>query len=140
MSGAAHNAQHEFWRPPVSQKEANAPAAVECARCGTEFMAGAGFCHVCGAARQTRAEPAAVPRWTRHLVFQAIKRSVGLPTYSLVAFIVGVVCVLAAAAIGSVYSTQTLLDWQAVQILRAQWLLAAVAAFVAGILLKPSSN
>jgi len=32
------------------------------------------------------------------------------------------------------------LEWEAVQAFRIQWLLAAVAAFVAGLLLKKSSG
>jgi hypothetical protein len=35
-----------------------------------------------------------------------------------------------------VYTVQNLADFQAIQSYRLQWLMAAVAAFVAGILLK----
>jgi hypothetical protein len=35
---------------------------------------------------------------------------------------------------------KTLVDWQAIQFYRAEWLLAATAAFVAGILLKKPSG
>jgi hypothetical protein len=34
------------------------------------------------------------------------------------------------------YTAATVLDWQAVQIWRIEWLLASAAAFLAGILLK----
>ncbi len=47
---------------------------------------------------------------------------------------------LLAIAVGFYFTAQTVLDWQAVQIWRIQWLLAAVAAFIAGILLKKSSK
>ena len=42
MSEVAHNAQHEFWRPPAAQPGAAGPNMVEaCDGCGTEFMVGA---------------------------------------------------------------------------------------------------
>jgi hypothetical protein len=38
-------------------------------------------------------------------------------------------------------NVKTLVDWQAIQFYRAEWLLGATAAFVAGILLKkPARN
>ena len=37
---------------------------------------------------------------------------------------------------GFIYSVQNFADFQAIQFWRMQWLLGAVAAFVAGILLK----
>ena len=47
-----------------------------------------------------------------------------------------VLCLLGASAVGVIFSARTVLDWQAVQLWRIEWLLAAVAAFVAGCLLK----
>jgi len=37
-------------------------------------------------------------------------------------------------------TAKTLVDWQAIQFYRAEWLLGATASFVAGILLKKASN
>jgi hypothetical protein len=109
-----------------------------CDGCGTEFMVGARFCHVCGAVRQAQALPS--HGWTRYLEFHVIKQGFGLSTASLVAFLMGLACALAALACGFIYSERNVLEWQAVQIYRVQWLLAAVAAFVGGLLLrKPSS-
>jgi hypothetical protein len=34
------------------------------------------------------------------------------------------------------FSARTLVDWQAIQLWRIEWLLAAIAAFVVGLLLK----
>jgi hypothetical protein len=68
--------------------------------------------------------------------FQNLKRWLGLSMPSLVAFFAGLGCLLAVFAVGVVYSVQNLADFQALQSYRMQWLLAAVAAFVAGILLK----
>jgi hypothetical protein len=41
-----------------------------------------------------------------------------------------------ALAVSVFFSARTVLDWQAIQLWRIEWLLAAVAAFVAGCLLK----
>jgi len=133
MAELVHDAQHEFWRPPVASQVAAAPAMLEaCDGCGTEFMVAARFCHVCGTSRQAQQAGAAVgPGWTRHLEFQNIKRTLGLSTASLIAFSIGV---------GIVYTVQSFADFQAIQYYRVQWLLAAVAAFLAGILLNRTTN
>ncbi len=110
-----------------------------CARCGTEFVAGSRFCHICGAARK----PQFVARrfqWARLLDVHHMKERLGLPLASLVALIVGVICTLAAIGTGLVYTATTVLDWQAVQVWRIEWLLAAVVAFLAGILLKTAGG
>jgi hypothetical protein len=142
MAELVHDAQHEFWRPPIALQDGANPAMLEaCDGCGTEFMVAARFCHVCGAARQTQqASVAAAPRWTRHLEFQNIKRALGLSTASLIAFSIGLLCLLAVMGIGIVYTVQTFADFQAIQYYRVQWLLAAVAAFLAGILLNRTTN
>jgi hypothetical protein len=104
-----------------------------CANCGTEFVVGSRFCHVCGGERIAEQH---TNRWAEVLDFENIRHALRLSTGSLVAFLVGVVCVIAAAAVGFIYSANTLTDWQAVQMWRIEWLLAATVAFVAGILLK----
>jgi cytosine/uracil/thiamine/allantoin permease len=48
--------------------------------------------------------------------------------------------VMAGIAVGMIYSIQTFNDFQAVQLYRMQWLLGAIAAFAAGLLLKKSSE
>jgi hypothetical protein len=81
-----------------------------------------------------------IPEWLHYLHFHEIKRWVGLPTASLIAFILGIGCVAGALLVG-LLTAKTLIDWQAIQYYRAEWLLAATASFVAGILLKkPSGN
>ena len=144
MAGAVQNAQHEFWRAPLAQAaEGPAPAnpgLVEvCDRCSTEFIVGAAFCHVCGTSRVAHVVPSS-RGWTRYLEFYTIKEGLGLPMPSLIAFLIGVISVVAAIGVGFVFSAATVLDWQAVQVWRIEWLLAAVAAFVAGILLKRTSS
>ena len=146
MSEVIRDAQHDFWRPPVVPQSAG-PVMVEvCDGCGTEFMVGARFCHVCGSARQAQATAATGSSWMRVLEvlgvfeFQNVRRWLGLSMASLVAFFVGLGCLLAVVAVGVVYSVQNLADFQALQSYRMQWLLAAVAAFVAGILLKKTPD
>lgn len=137
MSEVVDDARQEFWRPPTSQLEpASGVLAEACTGCSTEFMIGAGFCHVCGNARQIRAESATNRSWIHYLQFQNIKQGLGLSTGSLVAFLLGLGCLLAVVAVGMINTMQSLADFQAIQFYRLQWLLAAVAAFVAGILLK----
>lgn len=138
--------------------------AQACHRCGSEFLSGSRFCHSCGSRRPQAVSDAAkadaavianlwkqvidgfnllagswrkvrVPSWLRYLHFHEIKRRVGLSTASLIAFILGLACVAGALLVG-LLTAKTLVDWQAIQFYRAEWLLAATAAFVAGILLK----
>ena len=74
--------------------------------------------------------------WAQILDFTRIREGLGLSVGSLIAFIVGIGCVIAAIATGFMFTAATVLDWQAVQIWRIEWLLAAAAALLAGILLK----
>jgi len=81
-----------------------------------------------------------IPQWLHYLHFHEIKRWIGLPTASLIAFGVGLACIAGALLVG-LLTVKTLVDWQAIQFYRAEWLLGATASFVAGILLKkPSGN
>jgi len=149
MSEVIQGAPQEFWRPPLAHPEVTPSTMVEvCDRCETEFIAGARFCHTCGAPRQTQAKAASLaePIWIRSLEllkvleFQSVKDWLGLGTASLIAFFTGLGCILAAMAVGVIYSAQNLADFQAIQLWRVQWLLAAVAAFVAAIVLKRSGT
>lgn len=146
MAGIVQNANGEFWRAPVLPTEAGAATAEalaeSCARCGSEFVMGAAFCHVCGLERRAIPETKPALQWQRyfawahHLEFHHIQERLGLPTLSLVAFIAGIACALAAVLVGVVFSANTVLDWQAIQAWRIQWLLGSAAAFLAGILLR----
>lgn len=79
------------------------------------------------------------PEWLRYLHFHEIKSRIGLSTASLIAFMIGVGCVAGALLVG-LLTAKTFVDWQAIQFYRAEWLLGATAAFVAGILLKKPSD
>ena len=83
---------------------------------------------------------ASFPEWLRYLHFHEIKRWVGLPTAALVAFMIGLGCVAGALGVGFFYRASNLAEFQAIQMWRIEWLLAATAAFVAGILLKKPSD
>ena len=160
MSEVVHNAEREFWQPPV----AAAPMAIEtvvqpamveaCDNCETEFIPGSRFCHACGAERAERSTKnefatwmRAAFAWVRHLEFHNIERWIvntrewlGLPTAALVSFAIGLFCVAGAMLVGLIFTVQTTLDWQAVQVWRIEWLLGATASFLAGILLKKSAS
>jgi hypothetical protein len=80
------------------------------------------------------------PSWLRYLHFHEIQRGVGLPTAALVAFMIGLGCVAGAIGVSLFYKASNLAEFQAIQMWRIEWLLAATAAFVAGILLKKPSD
>lgn len=139
MEHVAEKIQQEYWRPAVQNgRTQEIPNDVRtrvevCDNCGTEFVVGSRFCHVCGGERQAVQN---TNRWAEILDFDNIRHALGFSTGSLVAFIVGIVCVVAAIMTGFIYSAKTLVDWQAVQTWRIEWLLASAVAFIAGILLK----
>lgn len=130
--------REEFWRPPVNVSGSRVlSAGGKCRHCGADYPGGARFCHICGAVRETR------PRDWRQAVGQLwevlhIREALGLSAASLVAFAVGVLCVLLALFTGVAFQANSLSDWQAVQMWRVEWLLAAGVAMLAGILLKKS--
>jgi hypothetical protein len=145
MADVIQNANSEFWRAPAVpplETPATSPSLAEvCKQCSSEFVVGAGFCHVCGATRS----PATLVKSSsgnpylelvRQLEFHRIKERIGLPTTAMVAFFAGITCALAAVLVGFIFSANTVLDWQAVQVWRIEWLLGAAASFLAGILLK----
>lgn len=134
--------------------------------CGTEFLLTSHFCHSCGTRRPAAVDASAqadaaelaglwqqavhslgsmisavsprriaFPSWLRYLHFHEIKSRLGLSMTPLIAFLIGMGCLVGALLVGFL-TAKTLIDWQAIQFYRAEWLLAATAAFVAGILLK----
>jgi len=81
-----------------------------------------------------------LPDWIQYLHFHEIKRWSGLSTAALIAFIIGLGCVAGAIGVSLVYRASNLAEFQAIQMWRIEWLLAATASFVAGILLKKPMN
>lgn len=154
----------------VAAPEPVASMAEACPKCATEFLLGSRFCHTCGGKRPVlmstseQADAAAAARvwqqivhhlgaavaaipwkrikvrgWFRHLHFHAIKDHLGLPTAPLIAFVAGLGCIAGALLVG-LLPAKSVVDWQAMQFYRVDWLLGATAAFVAGILLKRDSS
>lgn len=139
MARTAENYEErqEFWKPAVSQHQEDVTSETAehvCEHCGTDFVVGSRFCHVCGADRHTAlAENKGIRAW---FDFAALREALGQTNASLVTLFLGVACLIAAAVTGFLFTATTLLDWQAVQMWRIEWLLAAVAVFAAGSLLK----
>lgn len=139
MSDLVRDAQQEFWRPPLSRSDASVNAD-SCRRCGTEFMVGAAFCHICGTNRH-RAVSLQNVSWTKYLSsirsleFSAVRRWFGLPIPALCAFLLGAAFLVFALAVGLINA-----EFEAIQFWRIQWLIAACAAFLAGILLRNRRN
>ena len=141
MAELAQSAQHEFWRPPMPA-ETGASGQGElvdaCDRCATEFIVDSRFCHACGAGRAGLHPSAAAQLREKVNIaqFVGLGEKLGLSIPAFIAFGLGVFCLVGALGVGVVFSARTMVDWQAVQLWRIEWLLAAVAAFVAGCLLK----
>ncbi len=134
-----YDERQEFWKPAVAARQEPAAAAATdqvCQECGTDFVLGSRFCYVCGADRN--ANLGAIPLTGLHawIDFASLREALGQSNASLVALVMGFACVIAAIVTGFVFTATTLLDWQAVQLWRIEWLLGAVAMFAAGFLLK----
>jgi hypothetical protein len=136
MAETAGQTRQEFWRPPMLASEAVASRerSITC-RCGTEFIVSSLYCHACGA-RRPDLNPARLLEIPGNAELAWLGERLGLTMPALIAFLVGVLCVLGAVAVSVFFSARTALDWQAIQLWRVEWLLAAVAAFVAGCVLK----
>jgi len=132
--------RQEFWKPAVAARHEVAPAAEMsehvCQECGTDFVLGSRFCYVCGTDRNANRVDAAFADIRAWIDFGSLRDALGQSNISMVALMLGCACLIAAIVTGFVFTATTLLDWQAVQLWRIQWLLAAIAIFVVGFLLK----
>ena len=137
MAEAANQVQHDFWRPPlaVSGVIASPDRTSACRHCGSEFIVSSLYRHTCGAKRPdlNAARTLDIPG-RAELV--SLGERLGLTLPALAAFLLGMLCLVGALAVSVCFSPRTALDWQAIQLWRIEWLLGAVAAFVAGCLLK----
>jgi hypothetical protein len=144
MAQAAPNyeEQTEFWKPAVAARPEIQPAEEAghqpCQSCGSDCVVGSRFCHVCGTDRHAAlaAQSGKSRRFPAVFDFASLRDALGQTNASLAALIAGCSCLVAAMVTGLLFSATTLLDWQAVQLWRIEWLLAAVALMVAGLLLK----
>jgi hypothetical protein len=139
MAEAAPNYREheEYWKPVAAPRPEAVPrteAESSCPRCQTGMMPGSKFCHHCGLEITVDPTPVSpLPLW---LDFTSLCQRLGQNTASLVGLILGCACLTAAVATGFFFTVATLSDWQAVQLWRIQWLLAAIALFAGGILLR----
>jgi hypothetical protein len=142
MAEVAHGVQHDFWRPPLQTTAPEAASQTDlveaCDCCKAEFIVGSRYCHNCGATRSDVSPTSRRDESLFPLTIRSVAVQLELSTGAFVAFALGIFCVLGAIGVGAVYSVRTVLDWQAVQLWRIEWLLGAVAAFMAGCLLKRS--
>lgn len=141
MPEAVRNATQEFWHSPAENslpyQPVRAGLAPACPGCGAEYVPGAAYCHSCGDGRDSLPLAAG---WLGRFEISSLQGMFGLSLPPLVAFLLGLVCALAALLAGVFSNPQTILDWQVVQSWRIEWLLGSVASFVAGILLKCSPS
>jgi ribosomal protein L37E len=105
-----------------------------CQRCGAEFVVDSPYCRMCGRAREGAARPMK-SRW-HSLDFYHLRRRLGLSTAAMVCLIIGIICIGAGITTGFIYTASTLVDWQAIQIWRGEWLIAGGVAFLCGLLLN----
>ncbi|MFZ0955827.1 MAG: hypothetical protein WAN60_05765 [Candidatus Sulfotelmatobacter sp.] len=131
-------------RPSRLQRNQLQPAESQSAYLSADFLSSDFFIKGAAKLRATAAgirwRKVALPAWIQYLHFHQIKRWIGLPTASMVAFFIGLGCVAGAVGVSLIYKAQNFVDFQAIQMWRIEWLLAATASFVAGILLKRPSN
>ena len=142
MAEVVQNVKQEYWRPSGSGRVVVDPIPTDATcECGAEYLMGARYCHICGADRVPNMGLGRYTfNWVEWLDFASIRERTGFGTVSLVLFVVGVACAIAALAVGWLYTANTLQDWQAVQLWRIQWLLGAGVAFLAAIALKRHSR
>jgi hypothetical protein len=136
---------HACGTPRPSHPQRNQqPAENQSAYLSADFLSSDFFVKGAARLRATAAgirwRKVALPAWVQYLHFHQIKRWIGLPTPSLVAFFIGLGCVAGAIGVSLIYKPQNFVDFQAIQMWRIEWLLAATASFVAGILLKKPTD
>jgi hypothetical protein len=142
MAQASGSTSQEYWRPPNPNlaRLFETPAAAVCWRCGMPYAPAARFCQMCGCSLEPAAHSAALLKTTGSEVRKAATwpflSRLPLPISSFICFVLAIACVAGAASLGAIYKTDSLIDWEAVQIWRIEWLLAALAALLAGLLLK----
>lgn len=138
MPEIVRDAPQEFWHAPIQKSSTLPPSSVgltACYECGAEFVPGAAFCHACGESRDI----SYVTGWMRRFEISSLQGMFGLALAPLLSLFLGLACGVAALLAGIFSNPQTILDWQVVQSWRIEWLLASVACFVAGLLLKRPS-
>ncbi len=139
MASAAKSTSQEYWRPANPDVARVIPSLRGiCWHCGMDYTPGARYCHSCGGAREgsnVEVFPDTKERQQPEN-FSGVFQRLGLSVPCVVCLAVAVILALTAISLGVVYREDTLVDWQAVQVWRIEWLLGAAVALLAGILLK----
>lgn len=99
-------------------EESSPATGVDCPKCHTRLPSLAEYCLHCG----SKVTPAPMQRVHEHPNNWRVA--------ALVCMVVGIACLLGALLTSAVFGQQTVLDWQAVQLWRIEWLLAGMALFV----------
>jgi hypothetical protein len=137
---AGRASSQEYWRSPnpeVMRLVSTMTAPSSCWHCGADYAPAAHFCHICGSGREKRLNLADdLDALAESKEASNLLDLLGLTISSLIFFLLGMACMVAALVTGILYKADTLVDWQAVQLWRIEWLLASSAALLAGILLK----
>jgi hypothetical protein len=131
-----NQAQNDFWRAPVPvSAPMSARERSSTCNCGTEFIVSSLYCHACGARRpgMDQGQALEIPGLSE---LTALAENLGLSAPALVGFGMGIFCMLGALTVGVFFSARTLVDWQAIQLWRLEWLVAAIACFAGGCVLK----
>ncbi len=135
--------RQDFWKPVGFPRPESQPAEARehnCRRCGVDLIVGSQFCHACGADRNPVLAGSAWRRFPSLQDLASIRDALGQTTASLTALVLGCACLVAALLTGVFFTATTLLDWQAIQLWRIEWLLTAIAVFAAGILLRKNRS
>ena len=143
MSETAREISQEYWRPAQQPNRVEYPVASVtpyCNMCGTQYATGARFCHVCGENREPEFQATGTNRIAQALDFTNIRQKLGLSATSLVFVALAAGCVLGALFTGFIYGANTLVEWQAVQTWRMEWMMAALVALVAAILFRDNRS
>jgi hypothetical protein len=121
MAEALDQPQHEFWRAPMpaSGNVASRERSATC-RCGTEFIVSSLYCHACGAGRPDL-NPARTLEIPGVAELVSIGERLGLTTPAVIAFLLGVLCVVGSVAVRVLFSVRTVLECQAIQFLQIEW-------------------
>jgi hypothetical protein len=146
MADFTKELSQEYWRPAPTPGNQFQPQGFQthsheafCTGCGTQYPAGARFCHVCGLGREEDLHAQKRIPIVDWLSFDWLREQLGLSTISLVLVLAATVFMLATVMTGLVYNTSAIAEWQAVQTWRIEWLLATVVALLAAILFKEKS-
>ena len=138
MATARSTAQ-EYWlpeNPHVAQLIESSAKREACRRCGVEYAPAARFCQACGRPRESGPMLAEASDAGSLVKTTSASRHRRISLAALVLFLLGVLCIAGAALIGAIFKADTMPAWEAIQAWRIEWLLAASATFLAGILLK----